>query len=196
MPDLLIIGGGYAGLWAAMAAARRAQDGVSGGDLSIRLLTRDAYLTHRPRLYESNPQDMRTPLGPVLEPIGVELALGEVNAIDPTARRVRATGPEGQDNEYQYDGLILAAGSVLRRPAMETVNARTWCIDDHASAVALDQHLTARMAIPEADGDANDDTVVIIGAGFTGAGARVDALFSLRQDGRTQPTRPLLLRIC
>ena len=185
MPDLLIIGGGYAGLWAAMAAARRAQDGVSGGDLSIRLLTRDAYLTHRPRLYESNPQDMRTPLGPVLEPIGVELALGEVNAIDPTARRVRATGPEGQDNEYQYDGLILAAGSVLRRPAMETVNARTWCIDDHASAVALDQHLTARMAIPEADGDANDDTVVIIGAGFTGIELATEMRGRLAEHGGT-----------
>jgi len=91
MPELLIIGGGYAGLWAAMAAAWRAQDADNGDALNIRLLTRDAYLTHRPRLYERNPQDMRTPLAPVLEPIGVGLALGEVTAIDPAAANISTT---------------------------------------------------------------------------------------------------------
>jgi NADH dehydrogenase len=168
MPELLIVGGGYAGVWAAMAAARRAQDTDSGDELNIRLLSKDAYLTHRPRLYERNPQDIRTPLPPVLGPIGVDLALGEAKSIDPAARRVRATGADGGDREYQYDGLILAAGSVLRRPPMEIINAQTWSVDDHAAAVALDQHLAARMAIPEIDADADGDTVVIIGAGFTG----------------------------
>ncbi len=167
MPNLLIIGGGYAGLWAAMAAARRAQDQAqdSATDLNIRLLSKDAYLTHRPRLYESNPQDMRTPLAPVLEPIGVGLEIAEVTAIDAPRRRVRAQTEHGA-REYPYDGLILAAGSVLRPPPMELVNARVWNVDDLAAAVELDQHLKAVMAAPKPA--ENGDTVVIIGAGFTG----------------------------
>ena len=195
MPELLIIGGGYAGLWAAMAAAWRAQDADNGDALNIRLLTRDAYLTHRPRLYERNPQDMRTPLAPVLEPIGVGLALGEVTAIDPAARRVRALGPAG-GGAYKYDGLILAAGSVLRRPAMDVVNAQTWCIDDHAAAVALDQHLAAHMAMPKSDDDADGDTVVIIGAGFTGIELATEMRGRLAEHGgaaRADRARVILL---
>jgi hypothetical protein len=48
--------------------------------LNIRLLSRDAYLIHCSRLYENNPQDMRTPLGSVLEPIGVGLEVAMVTA--------------------------------------------------------------------------------------------------------------------
>ncbi len=164
MSDLLIIGGGYAGVWAAMAAARRAQDSETA--LNIRLLSKDAYLTHRPRLYESNPQDMRTPLGSVLAPIGVGLDVATVTAIDPAQRRVLAQAEDGATMDYDYDGLIMAAGSLLRPPPIELTEARTWSIDDHHAAVELDQHLRALMAAPDL-GETND-TVVIIGAGFTG----------------------------
>ncbi|MDA1098387.1 MAG: FAD-dependent oxidoreductase [Proteobacteria bacterium] len=164
MPDLLIIGGGYAGVWAAMAAAGRARD--SKAALNICLLSRDAYLTHRPRLYECRPQDMRTPLVQVLEPIGVRLALGEVMAIDAGQRRVQAQGEDGGAMMYGYDGLILAAGSVPRPAPWELSNARTWNIDSYHGAVELDRHLKDLLAAPEPAG--HEDTVVIIGAGFTG----------------------------
>ena len=164
MADLLIVGGGYAGVWAAMAAARRAQDqlGNGGAALNIRLVSKDPYLTHRPRLYENNPQDMRTPLAPVLEPIGVDLQVAEVTAIDPRIRRVKARSDSGGALEYDYDGLILTAGSVLRPAPFEVVNGRTWSVDNHAAAVALDRHLMDMAA------DSGETTVVIIGAGFTG----------------------------
>ncbi|MDP6689461.1 MAG: FAD-dependent oxidoreductase [Alphaproteobacteria bacterium] len=190
MPNLLIIGGGYAGLWAAMAAARRADE--NGSELHIRLLSKDAYLTHRPRLYERNPQDMRTPLGPVLEPIGVDLALGEVTAIEPAARTARATDAEGNSTEYIYDGLVLAAGSILRPPPLDIVDGRTWSVDDYQSAVALDQHLQARMAEPAEDAE----TVVIIGAGFTGIELAAEMRTRLAAHGgtaRAEKARVILL---
>ncbi|MDP7548326.1 MAG: FAD-dependent oxidoreductase, partial [Alphaproteobacteria bacterium] len=174
MPELLIIGGGYAGLWAAIAVARRAQD--AGAALNIRLLSKDAYLTHRPRLYECKPQDMRTPLEAVLEPIGVSLEVAEVTAIDPAQRRVQAQMPDGGARDYHYDSLILAAGSVLRPPPIEVIDAHAHNIDDHAGAMELDRHLGKIMTIagpekaagPDTDTDTDADTVVIIGAGFTG----------------------------
>lgn len=43
---ILIVGGGFAGLWAALAAARVADS--AGGGIHITLASRDAYLTLRP----------------------------------------------------------------------------------------------------------------------------------------------------
>ncbi|MDP6344987.1 MAG: FAD-dependent oxidoreductase [Alphaproteobacteria bacterium] len=159
MQDLLIVGGGYAGLWAAMAAAGRARE--AAGELHIRLLSKDAYLTHRPRLYESDPRGKRTPLAQVLEPIGVELLVGEVDAVDLAQRRVGVAGG-GNGGGHAYDRLLLAAGSVLHRPAIEPAGGRTWNIDQYDAAVALDDHLGQLMA------DDGDIGIVVVGAGFTG----------------------------
>jgi NADH:ubiquinone reductase (H+-translocating) len=184
MPELLIIGGGYAGLWAAIAAARKAQD--AGAALNIRLLSKNAYLTHRPRLYECKPQDMRTPLGAVLEPIGVSLELAEVTAIDAAQRCVQAQLADGGVRDYHYDNLILAAGSVLRPPPIELVDARTHNIDDHAGAMELDRHLRKIMATagPKKEA-AGTDTVVIIGAGFTGIELATEMRTRLAEHGGT-----------
>src|SRR5690242_6439553 len=52
MHDILIIGGGFAGVWSALgAAAARRELGAHAARLRIALLTREPYLTIRPRLY-------------------------------------------------------------------------------------------------------------------------------------------------
>lgn len=177
MPNLLIVGGGYAGLWAAMAAARRAADANEA--LNIRLLSKDPYLTHRPRLYERNPQDMRSALAPVLAPIDVDLALGTVTAIDPVRQQVQATGEDGAAHTYDYDALILAAGSVLRPPPINVAKGRTWSVDSMSAAIALDQQLKQIM-----DGS-DSPTVVIIGAGFTGIELATEMRSRLAEHGPT-----------
>jgi NADH dehydrogenase len=64
--------------------------------------------------------------------------------------------------EFHYDGLILAADGTARPPPWQVRNGRTWSIDTHADAVALDRHLASLKEGP------GTDTVVIVGAGFTG----------------------------
>ena len=184
MPDLLIIGGGYAGVWAAMAAARRAED--SARDLNIRLLSKEAYLTHRPRLYECNPQDMRSALEPVLAPIGVELIITEVRDIDAKQKRVLTSGAD--ETAYAYDGLILAAGSVLRPQPWGEDQGGTWSIDTHEDAVALDDHF-ATLKDQQHD-QTGDHTVAIIGAGFTGIELATEMRVRLAEHiGREQSER-------
>ena len=70
MARLVIAGGGFAGFWAAAAAARLRRD-VSFSSLEILLISRDDQLVIRPRLYEKNPSNMAVPLIPRLEAIGV-----------------------------------------------------------------------------------------------------------------------------
>lgn len=159
---ILIVGGGFAGLWAALAAARVAD---SGGGIHITLVSRDAYLTLRPRLYEAHPAHLREPLRPLLDAAGVALRLGTVSSIDTAGRRVALEHDDGGREWIGYERLILAAGSTLAMPAVPGMAQHAWNIDTHAAAMALDQHLRDVARTPKTPGH---DTVVIVGGGFTG----------------------------
>lgn len=50
---IAVAGGGFAGLCAAVSAARRLPAGEQG-EASVTLISRDPYLTLGPRLYEAN----------------------------------------------------------------------------------------------------------------------------------------------
>ncbi len=58
MKKILIVGGGFAGLWAALAAKREIEEAREGNGTSVALVSRDGYLTVRPRLYEPNPETL------------------------------------------------------------------------------------------------------------------------------------------
>ncbi|MGD8420045.1 MAG: hypothetical protein PVJ78_06415, partial [Gammaproteobacteria bacterium] len=58
---IAVVGGGFAGLWAAVSAARRLA-AEKDDEASVMLISRDRYLTIRPRLYEANPEPSRIPL--------------------------------------------------------------------------------------------------------------------------------------
>ncbi|MGH7870062.1 MAG: NAD(P)/FAD-dependent oxidoreductase, partial [Candidatus Dormibacteraceae bacterium] len=70
MPDILIIGGGFAGVWSAAAAARVRE--LARSELSITLVAPGDDLVIRPRLYEADTDTMRVQLERILEPIGVQ----------------------------------------------------------------------------------------------------------------------------
>ena len=60
---LVIIGAGFAGMYAAISAARlRHLQGVSPDDLEIALISPEPFLVIRPRLYEPKPETMKAPL--------------------------------------------------------------------------------------------------------------------------------------
>jgi NADH dehydrogenase len=165
MHEILIIGGGFAGVWSALgaAAARRAL-GAHDSSLRIGLLTREPYLTIRPRLYESNPQDARVPLRELLDSAGVELILGDAARIDAAARTVVARTVPGLAT-LRYDRLILAAGSRLRPPRVPGAESHVFNVDTYAEAMVLESHLRGL-----ADGPARPGrfTAVVVGAGFAG----------------------------
>lgn len=161
--NILVVGGGFAGLWAALAAAREAE--IAGGAIAITLASRDEYLTLRPRLYEQDPARLQEHLRPILETVGVSLRLGTVRGIDVALREVALDHADGKSEWIGYDRLILAAGSTLAMPAIPGMAEHAWNIDTHAAAMALDRHLRDIARTPEVPGH---DTIVIVGGGFTG----------------------------
>jgi NADH:ubiquinone reductase (H+-translocating) len=109
MKRLVIVGGGFAGVWAALAAAQQRADArPADADATITLINRDPWLTIRPRLYEAALEDVRVPLAAVLDPVGVELVQADVRLIDTEARRLTLDGAE---QTISYDCLVLASGT-------------------------------------------------------------------------------------
>jgi NADH:ubiquinone reductase (H+-translocating) len=161
--DILVVGGGFAALWTAAAAAlRRAELDT---ELSISLIAPGRDMVVRPRLYEPRPSEMRVPIDRFLEPIGVEHLRATVEAIDVHEREVAAICGDGSRFHSRYGRLVVAAGSRLVRNDDLPGAVHMHDIDTLPAAVALDQHLHSLPARPKSRGRY---TAVVIGAGFVG----------------------------
>ncbi len=165
-PHLLIIGGGFAGLWAVRALA--------DAPIRITLLDRDNHHLFQPLLYQVataglSAPDIAAPLRHILrDQDNVTVLMGEAVAVDADAHRVQLMHGEPVD----YDMLLLATGATHayfghddwagHAPGLKT-------LDD-----ALDirrRILTAfERAEAETDPDARDAwlTFVVVGGGPTG----------------------------
>lgn len=160
MKRLVIVGGGFAGLWSALSAVRQAR--ALGGAVQVTLVTREPEQTNRPRLYEGDLSTVRWGLADYCEPLGIDLIVDEVVAIRPDAREVAL---RGRAAALAYDALVLAAGSRVRRPPLPGME-RVFDVDTYPAAMALRAHLAelaaAGFAAPGALG------VVVVGAGLAG----------------------------
>lgn len=162
MSGIVVVGGGFAGVWSAAGAVRRARE--AGREIPVTLISPGADLVIRPRLYQARPEQMRVPLDRILGPVGVRRIAAAVTGIDTTRRTVTTTDEHGRVAETGYDRLILATGSELVRPALPGAEL-LFDVDTLTSAAALDTHLNR---LPDTAPEAGRFTAVVVGAGFTG----------------------------
>ncbi|MCO7488277.1 NAD(P)/FAD-dependent oxidoreductase [Stenotrophomonas maltophilia] len=105
VPHLVVVGGGFAGLWATRALARER--------IRITLVDRRNHHLFQPLLYQVataglSAPDIAAPLRHILgHQRNVEVRLGEVVAIDKRARQIRMADGSTLD----YDSLLLATGA-------------------------------------------------------------------------------------
>ena len=77
MQRILIVGAGFAGMYAALCAARlRDEQGVSPDTLEIVVVAPEPRLVVRPRLYEPSPETMVAPLGTLFEALDIRYRTG------------------------------------------------------------------------------------------------------------------------
>ena len=191
---ILVLGGGFAGLWSALAAARQLdQLGLGPKAIEVLLVNRDAFHAIRVRNYEPDLAPLRVPLKAVLAPAGVRWLVGDVGPIDLAARTVSVLSEAGP-RILSYDRLIFALGSQLLRPAVPGLAEHGFDVDTYAGASRLAQHLEALAERPEAPGRF---TAVVVGAGLTGIEAACELPARLRsvqaRAGLSQPVRVVLV---
>ena len=165
MARILVLGAGFAGLWAAVGAARKRDEiGVPPGEVEILVVDRNPYHNIRVRNYELDLSDVAIPLGEVLDPIGVQHVMAEVQGIDLAEQQVTVATPRGREL-LGYDRLVLALGSELVRPEIPGLAKHAFDVDTYAAAIRLNEHIAALPARAEHPGRS---TVVVVGGGFTG----------------------------
>ena len=163
---LVIIGAGFAGMYAALSAARlRDVSRVSVRDLEIALVAPEPELVVRPRLYEPNPEKVTAPLGDVLRAIDVGYVQGMADTIDTGGCAIEIVSANGSRRTMTYDRLVLATGSRLFRPAIPGLGEHGFSVDQLEDAVALDRHLHGLTARPPSEAR---NTVIVAGGGLTG----------------------------
>jgi NADH dehydrogenase len=149
---IVIIGGGFAGFWGALAAKR-----VGGESVRVTLVSREPVLVIRPRLYEAHPHRLGVDVLPLLGTAGVAFEQGQAVGLHPDRRTVGLSSGA----ELSYDRLVVATGSAMRRPPVQGAED-AYSIDSLPEAIAFDR----RLAEVARDGAA--PTVAVVGAGFTG----------------------------
>jgi len=163
---LVIIGAGFAGMYAALSAARlRDIEGVSPETLEIALVAPEPTLVVRPRLYEPKPETLTAPLQDVLKAIDVAYVQGRAETIDIKSRTVEVLTAKGTRKMLPYDRLVLASGSHLFRPNIPGLAEYSFSADRLEDATVLDQHLHSLADRPASKAR---DTIVVAGGGFTG----------------------------
>lgn len=166
MQRILIIGAGFAGMYAAQSAARlRDLHHVSPNDLEIALISPEPFLVIRPRLYEAKPETMKAPLTELFRAMNVRYVQGSVQTIDSEEGSVAYTGADGQRHTLTYDRLVLAAGSLGFRPNVPGLAQYGFGVDLMDEAIRLDEHLHALAKRPASKAR---NTIVVAGGGFTG----------------------------
>jgi NADH:ubiquinone reductase (H+-translocating) len=163
MKRILIIGGGFAGLWTALGAARKLDELESNSDVEIVLVNPTGHHSIRVRNYEEDLAATLVPLSEVLEPVGVKWIQGKVSEIDLSTKFV-TIDHEVESMTVPYDKLVLAAGSHVVFPSVPGLADHAFDIDTFEGAKRLEAHLERVIASPES----GSRTVVVIGAGLTG----------------------------
>ncbi|WP_232668545.1 NAD(P)/FAD-dependent oxidoreductase [Pseudonocardia sp. TRM90224] len=165
MQRVVIVGGGFAGVWGAAGAALARSRAGTDPELRVTVVAPNEHMVLRPRLYEPDPEVAAVELSRVLGPIGVEHVRAAVSTIDPVGRTVVA----GRQ-EIGFDRLVLAAGSRLIKPTGLAGAERLFDIDTLGGAQRLAERLRGR------DGFA----ALVVGAGFVG----LEAATALAARGR------------
>ncbi|HEV8347619.1 MAG TPA: NAD(P)/FAD-dependent oxidoreductase [Vicinamibacterales bacterium] len=186
IPHVVIIGGGFGGLFAARA--------FDGAPVKVTLLDRHNYHLFQPLLYqvamaELSPADVASPIRWILRgQENVEVLLAEVVTIDPAGERLLLD----HDEPVSFDYLILAPGATHSYFGHNEWAARAPGLKTLEDALAIRQRVLMAFEAAERTSDPDEQrrllTFVIIGGGPTGvelAGALAEiARHSLRTDFR------------
>ncbi|MGY3057967.1 NADH dehydrogenase [Streptomyces sp. TE3672] len=189
---ILVIGGGYVGMYTALRLQRKLKQRLRSGAAEIVVVTPEPYMTYQPFLPEAaagsiSPRHVVVPLRRVLA--HCKIVIGEARFVDHAKRTATvttlATGEDGTGAvEIPYDELVLAPGSVSRTLPIPGLADHGIGFKTVEEAIGLRNHVIEQMDIASATRDpAIRDaalTFVVVGGGYAG----VEALAELEDMAR------------
>ncbi len=189
---ILVVGGGYVGLYTALRLQRQLRAELRAGTAEIAVVTPEPYMTYQPFLPEAaagsiSPRHVVVPLRRVLD--RCRIVIGEVRSVDHAKRTATlstlATEEEGTGTvDMTYDELVIAPGSVSRTLPVPGLADHGIGFKTVEEAIGLRNHVIEQMDIASSTRDpAIRDaalTFVFVGGGYAG----VEALAELEDMAR------------
>jgi NADH dehydrogenase len=183
-PRILIVGGGYVGLYTALGLGRR----LRSNEADVTLVTPESFMTYQPFLPEAasgniEPRHVVVPLRTVLHR-HVRLITGVITGIDHD-RRVATVRPSGgEPRDLLYDVVVIGLGSVSRVLPVPGLAERAVGFKTVAEAIYLRNQVLSRMDFAESTTDpaarVRALTFLFVGGGYAG----VEALAELEDLAR------------
>jgi NADH dehydrogenase len=171
-PRILVVGGGYVGLY----AARRILKKMRYGEATVTVVDPRSYMTYQPFLPEAaagsiSPRHVVVPLRRVLPK--AEVLTGRVTTIDQD-RRVASVAPlVGRPYEVPFDYLVVALGAVSRTFPVPGLAEQGIGMKGVEEAIGLRNHVLEQLDKADSTTDENVRrkalTFVFVGGGFAGA---------------------------
>ncbi|UGY91813.1 NAD(P)/FAD-dependent oxidoreductase [Streptomyces gobiensis] len=171
-PRILVVGGGYVGLY----AARRILKKMRYGEATVTVVDPRSYMTYQPFLPEAaagsiSPRHVVVPLRRVLPK--AEVLTGRVSTIDQDRKVATITPLVGDSYELPFDYLVVALGAVSRTFPIPGLAEQGIGMKGVEEAIGLRNHVLEQF--DKADSTTDEDvrrkalTFVFVGGGFAGA---------------------------
>jgi len=170
--QILILGGGFAGLYAAMQLEKTV--GLDPA-IEVTLVNRENFFLFTPMLHEvaASDLDLTTIVNPVRRMLKhVNFFAGEVQGIDLSNKRVEVThGFDHHGHSLEYDFLVLGLGSITNFYNLPGLEQRALTMKSLGDAMTLRNRLIAHLE--EADSECCKIkepllTFIVAGGGFAG----------------------------
>ncbi|HYO36633.1 MAG TPA: NAD(P)/FAD-dependent oxidoreductase [Geodermatophilus sp.] len=168
---MLVVGGGYVGLYTALRLQKR----LSRGRAEIVVVDPQPHMTYQPFLPEAaagsvEPRHVVVPLRRTLNRCRV--VTGAVVSLSHAQRRARIAPAEGAPYELSYDVLVMAAGSVARTLPIPGLAEHGVGFKTVGEAIFLRNHVLARLDAAASTDDpavrARALTFTFVGGGYAG----------------------------
>jgi NADH:ubiquinone reductase (H+-translocating) len=170
-PHILIVGGGYVGMYTALRLQRKLHE----GEATITVVEPNSYMTYQPFLPEAGagnlePRHVVVPLRRVLKKC--RILNGMVTKIDHGQRIAQVQPIEGPEQTLSYDILVMCPGSIARTLPIPGLAENGIGFKQIEEAIALRNHVLGQMDIAATTKDEKIRrralTFVFIGGGFAG----------------------------
>jgi NADH dehydrogenase len=180
---ILIVGGGYVGLYTALGLRRR----LRPDQAAITIIDPQSYMTYQPFLPEAaagnlEPRHVVVPLRQVLH--SCDVRTGVVTRVTHAQRKAHFRPLEGDSRDIEYDILVFAPGSISRVLPIPGLREHGIGFKTVAEAIYLRNHVLSRLETAASTDDAEVRrralTFLFVGGGYAG----VEALAELEDMAR------------
>ena len=190
-PRVVVLGGGYGGVYACLALEKAARR----GQIELSLVSRDNFFLFQPMLAEVVSGSIEPPH--ILNPIrrlcrSTSFFQAEIEAVDVDDRNVIIRYPGHVDyRSISFDHLVIAVGSSIDLSALPGVAEHAFPFKTMGDALMLRDHIIGVLERAEVETDPDEKNellnFVVVGGGYTGVEVAAEINEFVREAAKSYP---------